>query len=152
MAQTGREAVSASAEGVVIVDPEADSSRSGVLGEGDYLVQPFIDELAEVGEMDLIYLGDRLSHAVRRGPHHSGATPIHLDDLPVAVADVAARVLEVIPERPVYARIDLVVHRGVPRLMEVELIEPELFLTLAPHSATKLAEVVLAELAMPLAG
>lgn len=133
-------AVSASAEGVMILDDE--TSEPGRLVDGDYLVQPFIDELSDAGEIDLVYLGDQLSHAVRRGPRHA-PTSISLAELPVPVRAVAERVLTAIPDRPVYARIDLVVHRGEPLLMEVELIEPDLFLTLAPHSATRLAAVVL---------
>jgi hypothetical protein len=44
-----------------------------------------------------------------------------------------------------YARVDLVERAGArPLLMELELIEPELFLRVAPGSAERLARATLA--------
>jgi len=62
---------------------------------------------------------------------------------------VAARFVEYVEERfdttlP-YARVDLLADEsGEPLLLELELIEPNLFLDLAPGSADVLAEELLA--------
>ena len=45
--------------------------------------------------------------------------------------------------RPVYARVDLVrMPDGVPAIMELELVEPELFFRFAPHAADRLGAAV----------
>ena len=45
-----------------------------------------------------------------------------------------------------YARVDLVGTADAPLVMELELIEPEIFLPMADGSADRLAEAVLATL------
>jgi hypothetical protein len=60
-----------------------------------------------------------------------------------ALAAAAAAALDALPAAPTFARVDLV--RGVDdRLLviEIELIEPELWFDLAPDAATRLAEAV----------
>ena len=51
-----------------------------------------------------------------------------------------------LPEAPIYARVDGLVLDGTLMLMEVELIEPELFFHLAPEAADKLAAAVVTRL------
>jgi hypothetical protein len=46
---------------------------------------------------------------------------------------------------PVYARVDIVGDRdGEPMVLELEVVEPRLFLDLAPGAAQRLASAVLA--------
>jgi hypothetical protein len=64
------------------------------------------------------------------------------DQLAVARAALAAA-----PELPLYARVDLVRDAaGAPRVMELELVEPDLYLDLAPDAgagfAARLAETM----------
>ena len=56
---------------------------------------------------------------------------------------VAEAALKSIESPALYARVDLVRDDlGVPRLLELELIEPYLFFGLAPHAAERLAESI----------
>lgn len=118
-----------------------------VTRDGDALVQPFVPSIADRGETSLLFFGGRFSHAVRKRPragdyrvqvHLGGANElVEPDDDEIAVA---ARALAAAPGPLTYARVDLVDVDGTPTLMELELIEPELFLPLAPGSALRFAE------------
>ena len=50
------------------------------------------------------------------------------------------------PDALVYARVDLIDVDGQPTLMELELIEPDLFLRMAPGSVERFAAAVAAAL------
>jgi hypothetical protein len=51
----------------------------------------------------------------------------------------AAHVLAVVTEKPLYARVDGISRGGAFLLMELELIEPNLFFDIAPGSAERFA-------------
>ena len=53
---------------------------------------------------------------------------------------LAARLLACLPSATAYARIDIVRVDGAPALMEIELIEPELFLGADAGAAVRFAE------------
>ncbi len=55
----------------------------------------------------------------------------------------AAGALPVAPAGHVYGRVDVIRHAGSLRVMEVELIEPTLYLFADPKAAGKLARAVL---------
>jgi hypothetical protein len=61
------------------------------------------------------------------------------------VAQMTA-VLALLPERPLYARVDGVVEQGRFVLIEVEVNEPGLGLDLAPGAADRFADALLARL------
>ncbi len=126
------------------------------------LVQPYIESLDEHGETALVYIGGELSHVVNKrailrpdeiAPTSAAmlgvATAMLANDLvTVATATVAERTLadNVLREisasfgTPLYARIDLVnSDDGAPLLLELELIEPNLYLTRSQGAATRLA-------------
>jgi glutathione synthase/RimK-type ligase-like ATP-grasp enzyme len=100
------------------------------------MLQPFLPDVLEGGEPSRLYLGGRFSHAVskipragdfRVQPEYGGRIAPYEpwpDELAAAEAALAAA------ETPLlYARIDLVRDlRGRPVLMELEAIEPDLFL------------------------
>ena len=83
----------------------------------------------------LIYFGGQFSHAIRKLPavgdyrvqeHHGGSVVPHeptSDEFAVAAATLAAA-----PAATAYARVDLVDVDGSPAVMELEAIEPQLFL------------------------
>lgn len=120
------------------------------------LIQPYLVSVDTAGETGLVYLDGVFSHAIRKGPllHTDGdagdAMPaterITLrepgeDELALADAALAAtyRILAPIDALP-YARIDLIRHSdGQPRLLELELTEPSLFLAHCPGSAERFA-------------
>jgi hypothetical protein len=140
-------AVSASAEGVIVLSPDqpAPDTEPGQ----DFLIQPFIDTLRTSGELDLIYFSGEYSHAVCR--ISPGMTPGHAErprpiDIPPFVREAGDRVIRALATTPAYCRVDLAIHEGEALLMEVELIEPDLFLDLSPGAPDRFAKAVLASL------
>ncbi|WP_405140460.1 hypothetical protein OG589_26210 [Sphaerisporangium sp. NBC_01403] len=105
------------------------------------LVQPYLDMVESEGETSLIFFGGTFSHAVRRNAmlakgtdapraNHIGAD---LRDPAPDQLELAERVLETIPEKLLYARVDLVrLPDGTPALIELELTEPYFYLAYAP--------------------
>ncbi len=121
--------------------------------ELDYLVQPFVPEVVSAGEWSLLYFGGEFSHAVIKRPaigdyrvqsEHGGSTePIEPDAATLTAAGQAlAAVAALGYAEPAYARVDGVICEGRFLLMELELIEPFLFLAGHPAAAERLAEEV----------
>jgi glutathione synthase/RimK-type ligase-like ATP-grasp enzyme len=118
------------------------------------MVQPYVPSVATDGETSLVFLGDRYSHAVTKGAVLDADVGVRdrLWERQVVTAgsalrteqELAADVLRLIHGRfgaTAYARVDLVdLVDGKLAVLEVELIEPCLFLTLAAGSARHLAE------------
>ncbi|GAB2587843.1 ATP-grasp domain-containing protein [Dyella jejuensis] len=118
--------------------------------ELDYLVQPFVPDIASNGEWSLLYFGGRYSHAVLKRPaagdyrvqeNHGGtATQATPDDFILRAASNALAVTAGLGHRePAYARVDGVVVDGQFLLMELELIEPLLHLAIRPDAAERFA-------------
>ncbi len=153
-------AVSASATGTWRTSPAtaaADQPRlDGLLHAGDVMVQPFIPEVADPGEWSLVFLGGRFSHAVLKRPAGGdyrvqwefGGSALAAAPPDQLIAD-AERVLAAAPGDPVYARVDGVARDGRLLLMELELIEPHLFLGWDPRAAARLAAALGAALSRP---
>ena len=124
------------------------------------MVQQHVAGVATVGEIKSVYVDGVASHAARVGglldrdagimerPWEksvpvSAAVPSAVER---TVADaVVAELARRFGEAPVYARVDLVLDTaGAPRVLEVELIDPLLFLEHAPPDATeRLAAAIL---------
>lgn len=117
------------------------------------LVQPWIEGIVAEGEYSLILFGGRYSHCVikrpqdgdfRVQPDHGGTT--ERCDCPAGGLTLALAALAAAPALSTYARVDLI--RGADgglQLMELELIEPALFLHCVPEAAPNFAAAVLAE-------
>lgn len=120
------------------------------------LVQPFLASVATEGEWPLVFLDGRFSHAAskRVALPEAGSVedlfaeetnaPHEATDEQVAVAQAAVEVVAARFGTPTYARIDLVrADDGTSCVLEVELVEPSLFL---PHAdagaADRLAAVL----------
>jgi hypothetical protein len=123
----------------------------------DFLVQPFVPEIAAHGEWSLLYFGNRYSHAVLKRPaagdyrvqqEHGGVTTLAVpDDAIVQAADKALAATAALGHRQQdYARVDGVMMDGQFHLMELELTEPQLFLTMQPDAAGRFATRVLERL------
>jgi len=116
------------------------------------MVQPHVDGVEHAGEIALVYLGGRYSHAVRKRVSLRRGEPdapeLYLEeavepaepseaDLRVAEAALAAAPFEDL----LYARVDLV-HDPEPLVLELELAEPSLYLLYGKGSADRLAELI----------
>ena len=116
------------------------------------LVQPFLASVESYGERCLVAIDGELSHAVRKNALTQGGRWAGLPEgTPVEIAPEERAAAESILERAgrlagfertLYARIDLVRDdAGEPRLLELELAEPTLFVS---TSAAGLARLVAA--------
>lgn len=125
---------------------------------GDVLVQPLLD-LTEHGERSLVYLGGEYSHTVRKTPragdfrvqvNHGG---LERNDTPTdQERDLAVQCLRHVPggDGLLYARVDVAGPRDAPQLMELELIEPQLFLDRVAGAADRLADALVRVLCHPI--
>lgn len=117
------------------------------------MIQPFLPSVATEGELSLFFFGGALAHAVRKvatdgfrvqeqyGGRYDRFTPDR------ATRAVAEAVVAAVPVPLVYARVDMVrAPDGQLLVMEVEAIEPDLYLPLAIDGGRALADAVLAAL------
>lgn len=117
--------------------------------EREYLVQEYMPEI-EAGELSFVFFDARFSHCVRKTPKPGdfrvqgdfGALRTLYVPTPAQIQE-ASKLLNLAPERPVYARVDVVMRGATMVLMEIELIDPMLFLTWEPQAAARLADVLL---------
>jgi glutathione synthase/RimK-type ligase-like ATP-grasp enzyme len=112
------------------------------------LVQEFLPEIRG-GELAGVFFDGAFSHGLRRRPapgefrinSQYGGT-LEAATLPAPVVESMAAVLALLPQAPLYARVDGLVRDGRFVLMELEVNEPGLGLDLAPGSAARFAEAL----------
>jgi glutathione synthase/RimK-type ligase-like ATP-grasp enzyme len=137
---------------------EARSFADELLARGeDVLAQPYVSSVDERGEIGVYFFGGEPSHAIGKGAILRAGSPPVSDhqlaagqsvvplDLRSAPVEFASSVLDAVPRRDevLYARIDCVIDEGgSPLVLEVEVVEPALFLETAPGSADRFAEAV----------
>jgi len=121
-----------------------------LLATQSLLFQPFEQAVVTQGEDSLMAFNGRFSHAVRKvakagdfrvqDDHGGTVHPFHPTRAQIELAEAAVAACQPLPT---YGRVDLVQdHEGRPAVMELELIEPELWLRLHPPAATALAEAI----------
>lgn len=113
----------------------------------DVLVQPFVASIQTDGEVSVVVIGGEITHAVLKQPtadewrvqSEFGGAAV---GVPVTAEHerAVASVLAAVDGALTYARVDLVGIDGELHLMELELIEPELFFRIAPEAADRLAD------------
>ena len=123
------------------------------------LLQPYLDAVDTAGETALIFLDGAFSHAVRKGSMLQPDTRHRVDggalyipenisarrpsEAELAVAErVFAYANAGLPENLLYARVDLLPGPDGPVVVELELVEPTLFLTHSDGGADRLAAAI----------
>ena len=147
-------AISASAYQTRVFDrgrvPPADVLADLMKG-ADFLVQQFVPEIQTRGEISFIYIDSAYSHAVCKRPadgdfrvqqEHGGSA--ELFDPPYSLLQQAHKIVDLVAEvsSSLYCRLDAVEKDGKLVLMELELVEPELYLGLAPGAAERFAGAI----------
>ena len=125
------------------------SDLEELLSASGALVQLFLPEIETQGEWSLIFFGGKYSHAVLKRPK-AGDFRVQNDfggsaspERPSpALVEQARAVVATIPQPWLYARVDGVDRGGVFTLMELELIEPSLFLGSDPQAPARFAEAI----------
>jgi hypothetical protein len=119
-----------------------------LLTQRDVLVQRYAPAVETSGERALVWIDGELTHAVRKSPRFAGEDESVSGALPIAPdeAALAHGLLAGLPAglatQLLYARIDVVRGADGPELMELELIEPSLFLVQHPPALTRLADAL----------
>jgi hypothetical protein len=140
-------------------DPAASAHVRALQQAGQtVMVQEYLQNVDEYGELDLIFVAGTFSHAVVKKPAlRTGEGVLErpwermawsgLEEptgAQLAVAELTMRsVLNRFGEPPVYGRVDLVKGPTSWLVLEVELVDPYLSLDLKPPAATELAHAVI---------
>jgi glutathione synthase/RimK-type ligase-like ATP-grasp enzyme len=146
-------AVSASAQGTWRTQARDAAAEEGrfraLVAMTDVLVQSYAPEIASDGEWSLVFLGGAYSHAVRKLPapgdfrvqSELGGRVVPAQP-PPALVEQARGILALIPEPWLYARVDGLDREGVFTLMELEMIEPALFLATCGEAPARFADAI----------
>ena len=122
------------------------------------LLQPYVNSVDSRGETDCIFIDGRFSHAVEKGPMLGGGpddpsglfVAERIRDREASTSELAvaqealeaARELHGLEQAFLYARVDLVDTEEGPVVLELELVEPSLFLGWNPESPEQLAAAI----------
>lgn len=116
------------------------------------MAQPFLPSVEAEGELSLLFIEGEPAHSVRKQPARGdfrvqpqyGASHERVEP-PAEAIRIGRRALERAPGEPLYARVDLLADGvGDLRVIELELIEPNLYLAANPGAADALAGGILA--------
>jgi len=119
----------------------------------DVLIQPYIDSVDEIGERALVYIDGAFSHAMTKGAMLNVTqldrnALFRREQMETAVGEpdalsVADGVLKDLGfDNLLYARVDLVKTEDGWAVMELELVEPSLFLSFHQPAAERLAQAI----------
>ena len=117
------------------------------------MVQPFVREIGTAGEWSLMFFRGVFSHSVRKRPV-SGDFRVQsefggsaaAEPAPAHVIGAATRVVGAVTGPWLYARVDGVETAGGFLLMELEMLEPLLFLELDEAAPDRFADAIVASL------
>jgi glutathione synthase/RimK-type ligase-like ATP-grasp enzyme len=132
-------------------DGVLDQALATLPAEQDYLVQPFVPAVVSAGEWSLLYFAGAFSHAVLKRPatgdyrvqgeFGGSVEPGVPGAATLAAADRTLAALATLGHGDhAYLRVDGVISAGQFLVMELELIEPFLFLAAQPAAAERLAQ------------
>jgi hypothetical protein len=114
------------------------------------LVQPFAADICTNGEWSLIFFNGIFSHAVNKMPKKGDfrTQPGHGSTIaqampPNGLENEAKRLVLDLPQLPLYARVDSLWRDELMLIMELELIEPALFLGSDSPSAERMAKTII---------
>ncbi|MFC7536435.1 RimK family alpha-L-glutamate ligase [Sphingomonas sp. GCM10030256] len=147
----------------LVIKPPVSASAWGTfrLGRGDpvpeevfgdrMLIQPWLGSVTTDGEYSLFVFGGEVSHAVvkrpkagdfRVQPDHGGTSVAC--EAPEGAVELARAALEAAPAEAAYARVDMLRgNDGALQIIELELIEPALFLHNVPEAKGRFAAAIL---------
>jgi glutathione synthase/RimK-type ligase-like ATP-grasp enzyme len=122
------------------------------------MLQPYLESVDRDGETALMFIDGRFSHAIRKGPLLPAGAPataalFAAEDIRPRVPEsdelaVAERVMAHLPfDTLLYGRVDLIRDEANhPRVLELELTEPSLYLGYEPPSAARFVAAALSRM------
>lgn len=114
-----------------------------LLRQREVMVQPYLRSVEGYGERSLIWIDGELTHAIRKSPRLGDAPEQVSEAMPIAEDE--RRLAEGLMSRRgqglLYGRVDLARDEaGACRVMELELVEPSLFLRQGPVALDRLVQ------------
>lgn len=131
---------------------------SNIFSTTPCVIQPFLNSVISEGEYSLFYFNGEYSHTIKKVPksgdfrvqeeHGGELISVTPDELQL---DTAAKVLAALPEKSLYARVDLLRNSSAEagdiwQLMEVELIEPSLYFNMDEASPERFVQATISYL------
>ncbi len=134
----------------------AQPQLDALVAERAMMVQAFLPAILARGELSFVFLGGQYSHTVRKTPRAGdfrvqndyGGTRA-LEEPPPSLIAEAARALDAGAPPLLYARIDVVETSEGLVLMELEAIDPVLFLAQSPGAPERFADSIARALGAP---
>lgn len=130
---------------------ESQGYIADLLKQHNVLIQSFVAEVIEKGECSAVMINGKLSHVVRKlaapgefrvQDEHGGT--VAAGEIVPGLEEYCQDIIAKLQQRPLYARVDYVETDNTRLLMEVEMIEPELFLRFKPDAYKAFAKAVIA--------
>jgi len=126
-------------------DDDAETHLRALLTDADAMVQPYVAAVDRRGERAIVAVDGAITHAVRKSPrfagsdeHVDGPVPVEADER--ALADAALRHAG---GGLLYGRVDMVRDdAGRLLLMELEVLEPSLFLGFSAQALERFARAI----------
>lgn len=119
------------------------------------MIQPFMSEIQTDGERSLVYFDGKLSHAILKRPkaddyrvQESFGGEFCSFEPKLSEIEFSEKIMKFLLKKfpdsdfPLYARIDYLVVKNVPLLMELELLEPDLYFHHVPEAARNFTEAL----------
>jgi glutathione synthase/RimK-type ligase-like ATP-grasp enzyme len=121
-----------------------------LLAVEDVLAQPYFASIESEGELSVVFVAGRVSHALRKVPRVADframfvfgcqETPVALSEAETAIAE---RVVAALDADVMFGRIDLMrAPEGDLRVSEVELVSPTLYFDHEPTACNRLADAI----------
>jgi glutathione synthase/RimK-type ligase-like ATP-grasp enzyme len=121
-----------------------------LLADHGVLIQQFMPEIQATGELSLVFFNGRFTHAMHKTAaagdfrvqeEHGGCTVG--TQVPDTIVHQADRALRLTPGAPhLYARVDGIVSGTMFFIMEIELIEPSLYLATSVDAPARFAKAI----------
>ncbi|GHA71915.1 ATP-grasp domain-containing protein [Pontibacter akesuensis] len=132
------------------------ASIDALLQQESFLAQPFVPEVQAKGEWSFLFFNGEYSHTVLktakpgdfRVQHFFGGT-VHTPEPPAHLLETAHNIVDNYAQGCLYARVDGVEVNGELVLMELELIEPFLFMATSEGAFERYYEALLTQLQLP---
>jgi hypothetical protein len=113
------------------------------------MMQPFERGIVEEGEYSVMFMNGRHSHTILKTPRRGDfrvqeehGSEIRLVTPEPALLDAAQAAIAAVGEKLLYARADLVRSNDTFRVMELELVEPSMYLRIDAGAAERFAETI----------
>jgi hypothetical protein len=118
-----------------------------ILATGDALIQQYLSAVDTDGERALVFIDGTYSHTVSKTAFQSLLPAGQAGEKPVVASpkdvEIASKVVALVRPTPLYARIDLIPdNEGHVKLLELELLEPSLFLSMDANAPVTFADAI----------